>query len=151
MKGLLLGGLAAGIFDSSYAFTRWGLRGVSPKQILHKVASGLLGPEAFKGGATTAVLGMFLHFTIAFLASTGFYFLYRLFTLVRRWPLLAGALYGGFFYFLMIDLVVPLSRTKAGAFAWIDLLGHIVLIGMPIGFLVSRYSAPKWVPSAVLK
>lgn len=50
----------------------------------------------------------------------------------------------------MIDVVVPLLRAKAGAFAWIDLLGHIVFIGMPIGFLVSRYPAPKWVPSAVL-
>lgn len=50
----------------------------------------------------------------------------------------------------MIDVVVPLSRAKAGAFAWIDLLGHIVFIGMSIGFLASRYLAPKWVPSAVL-
>lgn len=42
MKGLLLGGVAARIFDISYVFTKWGLRGVSPERILHSIASGFL-------------------------------------------------------------------------------------------------------------
>ncbi len=140
MKGILLGGLAAGIFDISYAFIKWGMRGVSQERVLHSVASGLLGPAAFQGGGPVAALGLCLHFIIALLAAAGFALLYRLIAEVRRWPVPAGAAYGAFFYFLMTYVVVPLSRAKPGAFNSVDLLGHIVLIGAPIGFLVSRYA-----------
>ena len=114
-----------------------------PIRILHSVASGILGREAaLAGGVPTAALGLLLHFLVAMLAATGFYFLYcvlyRVVPQVCQWPSTAGLIYGAGFYFVMTFFVVPLSRARTFPFNAVDLLGHIVLIGLPIGVIIGK-------------
>ena len=47
-------GLLAGVLDIVAAFVVYRFRGATPIRILHSIASGLLGPEAFEGGLATA-------------------------------------------------------------------------------------------------
>ena len=57
------GGLACGVFDITQACIAWGIQNhLPPMRIFQSVASGLLGPKSFQGGAKTAALGLFLHF-----------------------------------------------------------------------------------------
>ncbi len=133
VKPVLYGGLACGILDISYAFTRWGMRGIRPERILYSVASGLLGKGAAQGGAGTAALGLLLHFTVALLAAVGFWILWRLLPIVRAWPAVSGAAYGAFWYFWMNHVVVPLSKARPPTDNPTDLFFHILLVGLPIG------------------
>jgi hypothetical protein len=58
---LVTGWLVAGTLDISYAtgFSYW-RSGTPPARILQSVASGLLGADAYQGGASTAALGVAL-------------------------------------------------------------------------------------------
>ena len=58
-------GLTAGVLDILDAFVMTVINGGTPTRVLHSIASGVLGPSAFEGGAATAALGLFLHFLIA--------------------------------------------------------------------------------------
>jgi hypothetical protein len=64
---VLAGGLAAGVIDITYACAFWAIKaGVRPTRIFQSVAAGLLGRQAaVAGGASTAALGLALHFFIA--------------------------------------------------------------------------------------
>jgi len=69
------GGLACGVLDITQACVAWGIQNhLPPQRIFQSVASGLLGPKSFQGGAETAALGLFLHFLIAFIWA-GIYFI----------------------------------------------------------------------------
>lgn len=64
---ILYGGGAAGALDIVNAIAFWRLyNGTEPAVILQAIAAGLLGKDAFAGGAATAALGHVLHFGIAF-------------------------------------------------------------------------------------
>ena len=72
---ILLGGLAAGALDIVYAFVAYGplSYGVTPEQVLHSVAAGLIGRDAARvGGMETAGLGLGLHLAIATLMAAAY-------------------------------------------------------------------------------
>ena len=71
--GILAAGLLCGAMDITAAFITWTPKGVSPRRLLQSIASGLLGPAAFRGGWATAALGLAFHFLIAFTAAAVFY------------------------------------------------------------------------------
>jgi hypothetical protein len=138
------GGLACGVLDITQAFIAWGLMGVKPISILHSVASGLLGPKAFQGGIQTAVLGMVLHFFIAFSAATVYYVASRWLTFMTRQAVLSGLLYGEAVFLFMHFVVVPLSAAPKGHFSMATLvtgpIGHMFLVGLPIALSVRRFA-----------
>jgi hypothetical protein len=138
------GGLACGVLDITQAFIAWGLMGVKPVSILHSVASGLLGPKAFQGGIQTAVLGMVLHFFIAFSAATVYYVASRWLTFMTRQAVLSGLLYGEAVFLFMHFVVVPLSAAPKGHFTMATLItgpiGHMFLVGLPIALSVRRFA-----------
>jgi hypothetical protein len=117
-------------------------------RVPQSVASGLLGQAAFTGGTSTAVLGLFLHCTIAL----GWTVLY--FVLLEQWGPLgrlatgtagrvkAGLLYGLVVWLGMNLVVVPLSRANGApifSFAsFLQLIWHPIGIGLPIALLVKR-------------
>ena len=73
------------------------------------VASGLLGKASYEGGNATIVLGLALHFFIAFVMALVYVKAsHRLPVLVCR-PVLMGVLYGFVLYVVMNFVVVPLS------------------------------------------
>jgi len=72
ISAIVWGGLTAGVLDITAAFVTWAPKGVSPTRILQGIAKGALGPEAYKGGLSTAALGLAFHFLIAFTAAAVF-------------------------------------------------------------------------------
>jgi len=133
---ILLGGLAAGVGDTLLAF---GMYRVSPVRIYQSVASGLLGREAaVSGGLATAGLGMLLHFFIATTAAAVYVLAAtRLKLLVDR-AVPCGLVFGVAVYFFMKEIVVPLSAARPISFTWTAMIGHALLVGLPIAVLARR-------------
>jgi uncharacterized membrane protein YagU involved in acid resistance len=144
MRAILTGGLIAGFLDIVAAFIVYGLRGATPLRILQTIASGLLGSAAFEGGLATAALGLFLHFGIAIGWAAVYYAVSRRLAALSRRPLLSGVVFGAVVYFAMNLVVLPLSAVAKRPFAFdvVILAVHMICVGLPIGFLVSR-SEPK--------
>ena len=154
LRAALLGGLTAGVLDIADALIFHGARGVRPWRILQAIASGLLGREAFAGGAWTAALGLGLHFFIATTAATVYALAsLRLPVLVQR-PFQCGAVFGLVVYAVMQYVVLPLSAFRPGPGAapgTIDwglvnlLLAHVFCVGVPIA-LSARWAARRELP-----
>ena len=143
--GILWGGLIAGTMDITAAILTYKIRNnISPVRILQSVASGLLGKDAFTGGTKTAALGLFLHFVIAFGATTVFYLASRKMPWLIQNAVLAGVLYGLIVHQFMQQVVLPLSAFHKGPFNFnllvIGLITHIVCIGLPIALCVRKFS-----------
>ena len=109
------------------------------------IAGGLLGKQAFEGGAGTYVLGVLLHFSIAFSAAAIYYAASRRLAFLIDYPLVCGLFFGGAVHQVMNLVVLPLSALHArGPYTLHDLiLGlavHMVVIGLPISFSVRRFA-----------
>lgn len=107
---MVLGGMAAGLIDLSYAILASAAKGVSVTRVLQSVAGGLLGSQAYRGDLATAALGVALHFCMTIAMAALFIALARRSQRLRRHLLLSGLAYGALIYFTMRWLVVPLSR-----------------------------------------
>jgi hypothetical protein len=138
---VVLGGVAAGVIDITYACLFWAIKaGVRPSRIFQSVAAGLLGRQAaVAGGASTAALGLALHFGIALTVAAVYYVAARHAEALWRRPWTFGALYGVAVYGVMHYIVVPLSAAGNGAVAPFDLLWdglsiavHAFGIGVPV-------------------
>jgi len=144
LLAIFWGGLACGVFDLTQAFIAWGLMGVKPVSILHHVASGLLGPKSFRGGAATAALGLLLHFVIAFGAATTYWISSRKIRFMIEHAMISGLLFGEAVFLFMYFVVVPLSAAPKGHFTTATLItgpiGHMFLVGLPIAVAVRHYS-----------
>jgi hypothetical protein len=146
LSSIVLGGLVAGACDITYAIVISYLRrGVLPSRVLQSVASGLLGNDAYQGGAPTAALGLALHFGIALVAAAVYYLASRYLPVLVRRPVLCGAAYGAAIFAFMNLVVIPLSRIgprPAPVFIVLStgLLVHMFLIGVPIAFASRRAS-----------
>jgi hypothetical protein len=139
------GGLIAGTLDITAAcVTAWLRRGVTPIAVLHHVASGLLGPASFTGGAKTAALGLALHFLIATTATIVFYFASRKLLFLIERPVPFGLLYGVAVFAFMNFVVVPLSlvrpQTPTASGIIINLLIIMFCVGLPIALIMRRFS-----------
>jgi hypothetical protein len=146
---ILYGGLTVGIFDMLFAFTFYGfVLGIPFLRIFQSVAAGVLGrPAAVEGGVKTFVLGLFLHFIVATCIATVYYLASRNLSLLVRYPVPSGLLYGMIAYLGMNRIVVPLSAIGRRPFPpkWIfltEIIGHAFLVGLPLG-LLARWSAKK--------
>ncbi len=135
-------GLIAGCLDLTAAIITTLARGRAPAGMFRAIASGLLGASAFQGGNTTASLGVFLHFLIAFIWATIYYLASRKLKFLVSQAVVSGILFGSFVYFFMQHVVLPLSAvTFKPKFSFLTgLLVHIVCVGSPIALIVKRYS-----------
>jgi hypothetical protein len=143
IDSIVSAGLVCGLLDITAAFVTWAPQGVLPGRILKGIASGLLGPLAFRGGIRTAALGLALHFLIAFSAAAVFYGASRKLSIMTRRPILSGVAYGVAVYIVMYWIVMPLSRfhpTHTLTASIIAIITHIVCVGLPISLIVHRYS-----------
>ena len=145
LLAIFWGGLGCGVGDITQAFVAFGLQnGVKPVRILQHIASGVLGPQSFQGGAKTAALGLVLHFVIAFGAATVYYLASRWLAFMTTHAVISGMLYGEAVFLFMYFVVVPLSAAAQGKFTMATLItgpiGHMFLVGLPIALSVRRYS-----------
>jgi hypothetical protein len=143
--GILWGGLIAGLMDITAACTTSAIqRGRSPIFVLQSVASGLLGPESFKGGFRSAAVGLTVHFFIAFVACTVFYLISRKLRFLLQRPVVFGVLYGVVVYLFMYGVVLRLTFHRnffqPPSSVVIAVLTHMICVGLPISLMVSRYS-----------
>lgn len=141
-RAIATGTLVVGALDLLDAVVFFGLRGARPDRILQSIAAGLLGPAAFQGGAATALLGLVLHFMIAFgIVLAYFIAAGRLAFLVRR-PVVHGVWYGIVVYLAMNLVVIPLSNAGAGPRSLPVILNgvliHIFGVGLPAAWFASR-------------
>ena len=137
----LWGGLAAGVGDTLLALV---LYRVSVVRIYQSIAAGLLGRDSFQGGLATAALGMFLHFFIATTAALVYVVASTRLKPLLKQPVSCGLAFGIAVYFFMNFVVLPFSKARAGGFAWPPLIGHALLVGLPIA-LVARYRLPRFI------
>lgn len=111
VRAALWGGLVASTIDIGAAcLINW----LPPVVILHAIASGLLGKPSFYMGWPSAVLGLVLQWSMGLLIAAIYILATRRLAWARRDWRLTGLVYGVVIYFVMNDLVVPLSRAWPG-------------------------------------
>ena len=141
MKRILIGGLVVGILDITEVIIFYAFRGISPMRILQSVARGLYGQDAFTGGVRTAIIGLALHFFIAFCVVATYYAVSRRVTALRTHPFIAGAIYGVLVYLFMNFVVLPLSAVGPPKFTTVgvanQLFAHLFCIGIPAALFAS--------------
>jgi Na+/alanine symporter len=139
LLAIAVGGGIAGALDLTQACILFGW------DIPLAIAGGLLGRQAFHGGVGTYVLGVCLHFFIAFSAAAVYYVASRRLVFLKEHPLVCGLFFGAAVEEVMNLVVLPLSALHArGPFQLHDLilglLVHMVVIGLPISFSVRRFA-----------
>ncbi len=151
---ILLSGLLVGTLDILSAFVDFYLStGKNPLVVFKYIASGLQGKQAFEGGLDIVLLGLVLHYLIAFSFTLFFWWIYPKWTFPSRNQLITGIVYGIFIWCVMNLLVVPLSNvtprssglpmlTKIALKAKACLI-LICMIGLPLSFIVHRYYKRK--------
>lgn len=142
---ILYGGLTAGVLDITDAVATSLLVGNGPVRMLQTIASGVLGPRSFEGGAATAALGLVLHFTIALGAATVFFLASRRLPFLIRRPVISGLIFGLCVFFFMNLVVQPLAgfsslwvRVPAWPLLANQLAIHMLGVGLPIALFASR-------------
>lgn len=136
---IAVGGLVAGTLDLLQACILFGWH------IPLLIAGGLLGPKAAHGGVATYILGVLLHFFIAFSAASVYYAASRSLAFLKEHPLLCGLYFGATVELVMGYVVLPLSALHAkGPYELHDvlqgLLVHMIVVGLPISFSVRRFA-----------
>jgi hypothetical protein len=115
------------------------------------VASVLLGPAAMDGGTRTTIIGLLMHFGVA-LGWTAVFVLIadrsrriRDVLASRFGALKVAAVYGPFIWLVMSMVVIPLLTHRPPKITfrwWVQLLGHIPCVALPITAL-SGSAAPE--------
>lgn len=145
LKAVLLLWLLVGTLDILSAIVDYYIAtGKGPAGIFKYIASAILGNEAFTTGGTEIILlGLFLHYLIAFLFTIFFVFLYIRTNLSLRSKLVVGILYGILIWAIMNLMVVPLSQTPKPPVVVLwklvkAMLILIFMIGLPLAFLTEK-------------
>jgi uncharacterized membrane protein YagU involved in acid resistance len=143
-KAIASAGAICGIMDITAALVVYGTMGAKPLRLLQGIAGGVLGPDTYKGGLATALLGLALHFVIAFGAATVFYIASRRIRFLLDQAALSGVLYGIAVYFFMQRIVIPLSRARRNPFSLkfmiVGIIIHIFCVGLPIAFSIRKHA-----------
>jgi hypothetical protein len=107
LLAIAVGGLIAGALDLTQACILFGW------DIPLAIAGGLLGRQAFHGGVSTYILGVFLHFFIACSAAAVYYAASRRLSFLTEHPLVCGLFFGAAVEEVMNLVVLPLSALHA--------------------------------------
>ncbi|HYC58290.1 MAG TPA: hypothetical protein VEK79_01870 [Thermoanaerobaculia bacterium] len=143
---ILLATLVVGALDITEVMVFYGLQGVAPTRILQSVARGVLGRGAFEGGIATALLGLALHYFIAFVVVLVYVIASGKIAALRDAPIIGGALYGVAVYLVMNFVVVPLSAAGPPRFTMAGVLNglfaHLFCVGIPTALFARAAYAP---------
>jgi hypothetical protein len=143
-RTIAITGLIVGAMDITSAIIITISRGSTVTRLMQFIASGLLGPKAFQGGAGTFALGLGLHFVIAFSLVAVFYAASRSIAFLREQAVVSGLVYGLIVFGVMNLIVLPLSAAKPRHSLSGDLIQigiHMFVIGLPTALLVRRFSS----------
>jgi hypothetical protein len=133
LQAIVAAGLVCGTLDAISARV---ISGAPWMRISQFIASGVLGPDSFKGGGQTALLGTVLHYTIAFGATIVFFAASRFMPVLLDRALLFGPLYGLCVHLFMQFVVLPMSaigrRPQTLKGFLIQLAVHMIVVGPSI-------------------
>lgn len=136
---ILVGGLVAGSLDITSAFITFGWG------VPRAIAAGLLGRQALHGGVATWILGLFLHYVIAFSAATIYCLASRRLLFLKEHFLVCGLFYGIAVFLVMNLIVLPLCGLHAAGPYQLHgliqgLVVHMLIIGLPISASLWKFS-----------
>lgn len=150
---IIYGGLAIGVLDfldASLFFPNY--YGITFQQVWWGPASGVIGREAAKaGGWNTALIGILMHFVVAFCIAIAYYLFSRNISWLIRHPVISGLVFGVIANYVMQCVVIPLSARGTSPTAVFSepvgsmlnsVVGHAVLVGLPVA-LIAAWSARK--------
>ena len=138
LRAGLLTAVTDGLFSSVLVVAAYGS---TVTRLWQGVASVLLGPGAFEGGARSVLVGLAMHVAVAFAWSAVFLAFARRAAWLRG--LLASpvgivkvaAVYGPLVWTLMSLVVIPALVRRPPSIGlrwWVQLLGHFPFVGLPI-------------------
>jgi len=140
VRATLMAGLIAGALDITAAVVE-NLK-YPTRTIFQSVASGWLGSDAYKGGWSTAGLGLASHFGIMMVISAVYMALAAALPVLRRQWLAAGVTWGVAVWVIMSYVVVPLSASPLPSptleSAVKGILTHVLMVGLPMAFIARR-------------
>ncbi|HEV2854406.1 MAG TPA: hypothetical protein VHC97_16550 [Thermoanaerobaculia bacterium] len=134
----LLTGVTDGLFSSVLSVAFYGS---TVTRLWQGVASTLLGKEAIGGGTKPALIGVLMHFGVAFGWSAVFLLLVLRSARIRRvlssryGVVKAASVYGPFIWLVMSLAVIPLLLHRPPTINprwWVQLIGHFPFVGVPI-------------------
>jgi hypothetical protein len=136
---ILVGGFIAGLLDMTSAYITFG------RFMPIGIAGGLLGRAALHVTPWQYILGLLLHYFIAFSAASAYCLASRKLTFVRDHFFVCGIFFGAGFFLFMQLVVLPLSAYHSmGPYTYRGLvqglLAHIFLIGLPISTSLRIFS-----------
>lgn len=148
LSRLVRAGLLTGLTDGLFACVLFaGFSGSTVTRLWQGVASTLLGPSAMEGGTRTALIGVLMHFGVAFAWSAVFLLLFERSAWLRRQTRSRGgvvkvaAVYGPLVWVMMSIVVIPLVTGRPPSITWrwwIQLIGHFPFVGLPIVASIAR-------------
>lgn len=151
LRAGLLTGVTDGLFASVLSVAAYHS---TPTRLFQGVAATLVGPEALQGGTRTALLGVLMHFGVAFTWSAVFLVLVTRSARLRavldspHGVLKVAAVYGPFIWMVMSLVVIPLLVHRPPTIParwWNQLIGHIPFVGLPIVWSIASTS-PRTLP-----
>lgn len=147
-KAVVYGTLASGTLDAvnGVIFNHFA-HNMNPVQVLQYIASGFYGADAFNMGLTGAAIGALSHYGIALVLMAIYLAATHVSGVLNRVPELFGPLYGAAVFLTMNFVVLPLTNVVhvpiTQAFMINGLIGHALLVGLPIAIFARRAAAPE--------
>jgi len=144
MRAGLLTGVSDGLFSSVLVVVFYHS---TFARLWQGVASVLLGPGALDGGTRTVLIGLLMHFGVAFGWTTVFFFLVMRLGWIRGLlaselgVLKVAALYGPVIWMVMSLALIPLMTHRPPSITyrwWIQFFGHIVFVALPMIWTLTR-------------
>lgn len=143
-QAILAAGLVCGVLDGLSAIALTLLFGGKILRTFQGIAGGILGPSTFQKGMSTALLGVALHFLIAFGAAPVYYLASQYLPLLVERALPAGVIYGIAVHLFMQYVVIPVSAIGRRPFVIrsfvAQLIVHMVVVGPSIALTVRSCS-----------
>jgi hypothetical protein len=139
--------LLIGTVDGLWAIVLTLIYGRSLTRLWQGIAATAFGDRVFDGGASTVLLGVLMHFGVAFAWTAVFLLLLTRSAWLRRvldsrhGVLKVAAVYGPMIWIVMSVVVIPLLTRRPVTITgrwWIQLAGHAVFVGLPIVWGIGR-------------
>ena len=145
LKPIAVATVVSGTLDILFAMILTVFVGREIGNMLRYVGSGPF-PQAAEMGASGAILGLLVHFTLmAIMAAAYALAAHRIPALIEK-PIQWGVLYGLATYAVMNLFVVPMRfdtpLPPSPLSIVTQLFAHIILVGIPIALIASRYLKP---------
>jgi uncharacterized membrane protein YagU involved in acid resistance len=144
LRTILWSGLIAGLLDSLAGVIVYYIWfDLNPLQVLQFIASGIYGPTAINGGVFYIIIGLFFHFVIAYTVAIIYFYAFPKIKLLSQYKVVSGLVFGIGIWVVMNLLILPYTNIPKSPFdaglAIVGIIWHMVLVGLPIAIITSKY------------